>query len=245
MLEDVESVRAELEACRGHQHELDEFVSLLAHDLRTPLTSIRGYAQLLLRQRAGQPPLDPSVSSGLTTIVEQSDRLAGLTNLLLDVSRIRLSRVALLRKEVDLGHLARAVIGGWPTAADAPDLEAPDQQLLVSADATRMQQSLRSLLLYASGRQGALPPYSLALRAEPPDAVCRIMGGGVALRPENLSRLFVQLVAEGGGANTWQLAQPDLYVVRGVIEAHGGSVLASTPAAGNGLEMAIRLPLLS
>ena len=244
MPDDLDSLRAALEACHGQQYELDEFVSLLAHDLRTPLTSIRGYAQLLLRQRTGQPPLDPSITSGLTTIVEQSDRLAGLTNLLLDVSRIRLGRVALLRKEVDLGHLARAVIGGWSPAAAAPDLYAPDQQLLVSADATRMQQSLRSLLLYASGRQGALPPYSLALRAEPPDAICRVMGGGEALQPARLRRLFAELVSEGESATTWQLAQPDLFVVRGVIEAHGGSVLASTPATGHGLEMAIRLPLL-
>src|SRR6266542_1003532 len=85
--------------------ELCEFVSIISHDLRNPLAAIRGYAQLLHRQARDDSfaALRPS----LATIMEQADRLAGFTELLLDVARIRTSRVALQWVTVDLAPLAR------------------------------------------------------------------------------------------------------------------------------------------
>jgi two-component system, OmpR family, sensor kinase len=244
MADEHEQLRAALEASHAEQHELDEFISLLAHDLRTPLTSIRGYAQLLMRQRPGQPPLDPTLASGLQTIIEQSDRLSGLTNLLLDVSRVRLGRVALRRAEVDLTHAVRAVVSSWPEPGAIDEPEGMDAVLMASADSTRVQQMVRALLQYVTAREGGQSRVRLRLTPTPPDVALTIEDDGDVLDPEGAGKLFNQLVVPTSGTGGWRLAHPELFIVRGLAEAHGGGLEAVSPVPDSerGLRITLRLP---
>lgn len=134
---EVLRLRTRLEEAEQSRREHDDYISIMAHDLRTPLTSIRGYAQLMLRQarpRNDEPP-DPraeSLRNGLQTIIEQADRLATLTATLLDVARVRTGRVALHLAEVDLGQLTRDVAAQANTQAriqsNAPAATRPGAQ---------------------------------------------------------------------------------------------------------------------
>lgn len=238
--------RAALAACRAQQRELDEFISLLAHDLRTPLTSIRGYAQLLLRSRPGQPPLAAPIASGLETIIEQSDRLASLTSLLLDVSRVRLDRIALRHGAVDVAQTVRAAVaslGEHPEALRVT-LEAPEARLSVNGDAARLQQVVRAVIDYVLQRAPGAGTIAVHLEERPPELLLHVSDAGPTLDREATDRLFGQLVEPAGGAN-WHLARPELYIARGLIEAHQGRVAAESPVPGAsaGIRISLWLPL--
>jgi signal transduction histidine kinase len=155
---------AELE---GEREEQQQFLSITAHDLRSPLAAIRGYAQLLLRQAGPEAPAGPR--NGLQTIVQQSDRLADLTELVLDVARVQSRRLALQRVTADLGQVvreaARSLQGspGAPGQRGAPGLpgEPAGPALVlrlaealprVQGDLDRLSQIVRALLQYALAR---------------------------------------------------------------------------------------------
>ena len=225
---------------------MDEFISLLAHDLRTPLTSIRGYAQLLLRRRHEQTALDPHIASGLQTIIAQSDRLGTMTSLLLDISRVRLGRVALRRGPVDLGIVTQAVIASWSeTHGGELALEGHLDGLVVNADGIRVQQVIRSMLDFVSLRPGGASPPAIALSKHDGQAFVVVTDEGEPLPEGVRARLFDQLVTGQENDAGWQLAQPELYIARGVTEAHGGRLVAESPLPerDNGLRVSMLIPL--
>src|SRR3954454_20265440 len=120
--------------------ELCDFVSIVAHDLRTPLTSIRGFAQLLQRQARAQD--GKSLRASLDTIVQQADRLAEYTEWLLEIARLETGRGALARPRVDLEHVAREVAPalGLALAFTRPNDDAP----VVDADQRRVRHMVRA-----------------------------------------------------------------------------------------------------
>ncbi len=222
----------------GELHELDEFISLLAHDLRTPLTSIRGYAQLLLRQRR-DAPADDSIASGLRTIMDQADRLAGMTDILLDVSRVRLKRIALRRTDVNLASAVRLAIAN--VHVDAA-FDALDDGPMIDADAQRVQQVVVTLLRYLRDRAARI---QLKLVDRVNAVVLSVEGEGLRANGtggEGAAALFQHLVRRADTAAGWQLAHPDLYVAHGVAEAHGGSLSVQATKKKGGLRFTLTLP---
>jgi signal transduction histidine kinase len=221
----------------AERRELDEFISLLAHDLRTPLTSIRGYAQLLLRQRRNAAP-DDSLAGGLRTIMEQADRLAGLTDVLLDVSRVRLGRVALRRSEVDLAAVVRLAIAAQRAEVE---LDAPESGPTLNADAQRIQQAISAVLRYLRPRDGRIVA---RLSAPSACATLTIQSDAAPLTSEQRDQLFLRLVEQASTASGWQLAHPDLYVAHGVTQAHGGTLDVESPLDGtnHGIRFTLTLP---
>jgi signal transduction histidine kinase len=89
----------------------DEFLAVASHELRTPVTSLRGYVQLVLRQCARSGGADPAVlQRTLRTLDEQSDKLTQLVTQLLDVSRLQDGHLELERQRTDVAHLAQEVV---------------------------------------------------------------------------------------------------------------------------------------
>lgn len=245
VVDDLEQLRAAIAECRRSERETHEFISLLAHDLRTPLTSIRGYTQLMLRLRPGQPPLDPSIESGLTTIIEQSDRLAAMTNMLLDVCRIRLERVALRSTAVDVSSVVRAVLTG---SSVEHEIDAPDRGPLIAADGSRVQQMITTMVTFLSGRNGGTLPLRVSVGEQDSggagSAVVTLRDGGSPLEPELASHLFDRLARKQPDSEVWQLAHPDLFVAHGIARAHGGAIECRSPVeADRGVELTLTLPV--
>ena len=253
------AIRAQTASERlGHleQEQRDQqlFLSVAAHDLRTPLASIRGYAQLLLRQRSA--PVTSAQRTGLETIIHQADRLAGLTETVLDVARIQTRRLALRLTTADLGQIVRQEAGavGGRSGAPGVDLDLPEAGPLLRGDVARLGQVTRVLLEFAVSRTP--DGQSVALRLEPDDRdpdhaparhgvrLC-VEDAGAALDEGERHGLFSQLVEQGAEGMSPALGQVDLYIARGVAEAHGGRAWAE-PTGGDadgGLRLNVWLPI--
>ena len=235
---------AELRALERHQREHHEFVSLASHDLRTPLAAIRGYAQLLLRQGVAQE--NTMHRAGLETIVQQADRLAALTEWLLDVARIQTNRMALRRSTVDLGEAVRQAILGLqdrPGAA-AIRLETPDAGAPLKADAARLIQIAREFLQFALERSAAGDPVAVRIAADGAGARLEVDDSGPALDRDERRRLFDQLVADGGAGASRSLGRVGLFIACGAAEAHGGRAWVESPPPGaeRGARLCVWLP---
>lgn len=128
----------------------DEFLSVAAHELKTPITSLRGLAQLALRQLDRQGTLDPDRAiRALRMVDEQSGKLTRLVNQLLDVTRLETGRLSLEKQRTDVVALVRGVIAaarlaGQPTHTIV--LHAPPMALEVMVDPLRLEQVVMNLL---------------------------------------------------------------------------------------------------
>ena len=226
------------------QRELDEFLSLIAHDLRTPLTAIKGYAQLLLRQRRDEPPDDP-VAESLRTIIAQTDRLDQMTASLLDISRVRVGRVPLRRGQVDVLATARRVFLQLPeiSAAESPTDE---HGALIDGDEARITQAIRTMATYLATRDGR-GQLSGCVRTTSDKVQVIVDDDGEALPPEAAARLFDRLIEPAPSSPTgWQIGRPELYVARGLAQAHGGTLEVESPIvpSGRGVRLVLALPLI-
>src|SRR5262249_14486040 len=129
-------------------HVRDEFLSVAAHELKTPITSLRGFAQLTTRQLARDSMLDPArLLRALEVIDQQSDKLARLVTQLLDVSRLEGSQVVLERTTTDVADLVRTAVAAAQasTSRHTFAVQAP-ARLLAWVDPLRIEQVLANLL---------------------------------------------------------------------------------------------------
>jgi signal transduction histidine kinase len=229
----IENARLHAEAQRATRLR-DEFLSVAAHELKTPMTTLRGYAQWLLRDLKQGPVIDPSLlDRALRAIDVQSAKLVDLTAQLLDVSRIEAGKLRLESREVDLVGLVRAAVdaGQAATRRHTLSLHAP-RVFRAVVDPLRLEQVLGNLIDNAikySPQGGAIdvelgPAGRRKLRL-----VVRDHGLGVPPeRRDNLFDRFYQAHGEGhfGGLGL------GLYISRQIVELHGGRITAEFPPDG-------------
>ncbi|MGH2369322.1 MAG: sensor histidine kinase [Chloroflexota bacterium] len=233
-----------LAECDRRQREHHEFLSIASHDLRTPLASIRGYTQLLLRQR------DVSYTAvqrtSLETIIQQTDRLAGLTDVLLDVARIQTRRMALRLAMVDVGQVVRQAASGVQSQPGGPaiSLLGPTSGPLLRADAQRLLQIAQALLDFATQRTAAGQLVEVRLTADAGGVRLAVDDPGPVLDPGERSRLFEQLTTAAGEGGSYAPGPVALYIARGAAEAHGGWVWAESPIPDrdSGARLSVWLP---
>ncbi len=222
----------------------DEFLAMLAHELRNPLAPLRNAAQLLQ-----QPGLDrPVVERAGQMMGRQVQQLGRLVDDLLDLSRIARGKMQLRQEWVDLGQVIQR-------AADAgrPLVQARHQELTVSgpappvrllADPTRLEQVLTNLLNNAARYTPPGGRIWLTATAEGGAAVVRVRDTGIGIPPDMLARIFglfaqvgrPQERAEGG-------LGIGLSLVKSLTEMHGGTVEAHSAGPGQGSEFIVRWPL--
>ena len=249
----VEERTAALEASTGRLRESeemlretdrrkDEFLAMLAHELRNPLAPIRNSVEYLrLKER------DPELDWSYDVIDRQVDHLTRLVDDLLDVSRITRGKLEIRRKRVDLSEILRGAL-----ETIQPQITRKGQRLHVSippgpvelhADAVRMCQVLLNLLDNAV--KFTPDGGTIWLTVEREDGHLRICvrDQGKGLEPEELPQLF-QMFYQSRHTKTLSVGGLGigLALVRRLVEMHGGKVEASSPGLGMGSEFAIRLP---
>ena len=224
------SVLRDISSRRRYEREQRDFIAMVAHDLKNPLTAIKGYVQLM--QRRGSYS-----AQNVTTVAAQANRLERLIDDLRDVVRTDADRIVLAYGETDLTALARAAVEEMQTLNPAHDirLEAPTDPVVGSWDAGRIEQVLGNLLTNAVkySPEGG----EIVVRIENAGDMARvsITDQGIGVLPEALPLLFERFYrAPGGVATDRKGLGLGLYISKGIIEGHGGQItVASTVGTGS------------
>jgi PAS domain S-box-containing protein len=240
--------RKAAELIEAHQRK-DEFLSMLAHELRNPLAPILTAAELIRLAITGRADL-PDLERYQGVIARQVHNLARLVDDLLDVSRITRGNVTLRKQPVDLAAIVAGAVDAARPSIDqhghALRVELPAEPLRILADATRCEQVLVNLLNNAAKFTDRGGNITLSAERRGGEVVLRVRDDGMGISPELLPRVFDLFVQ---GERTLERAQGGLGIgltlVKSLVEMHGGAVEARSEGAGRGSEMVIRLPLLS
>jgi len=220
----------------------EEFLSVAAHELKTPLTSLKGHAELAMRRLERQDMRDPDqLRHTLEVIDRQVDRLANLVAQLLDISRLESGELRPGRREIDLVPLTRRIVQAMQsgTARHTVTLSAPES-LKARVDPLRIEEVLYNLLDNAIRYSPKGGPVQVELGA-PEKGLVRIAvrdhGIGVppAQREHLFDRFFQASRRPAGGLGL------GLYVARRIVELHGGQIWAEFPEDG-GSRFVVTLP---
>jgi two-component system CheB/CheR fusion protein len=241
LLVQEQAARAEAETANRLK---DEFLAMLAHELRNPLAPIRNGLQILKLCHATEGPVGK-----VSEIMERQVRhMAKLLDDLLDVSRITRGTIHLSKEPVDLTVVvARAVESSAPgieSRGHSLHVKVSPEPVLLQADPLRLEQVVCNLLNNAS--KFTKPQGQIWLTAEPEgrEAVVKVKDSGVGIPPEMLERVF-DLFTQGersldrseGGLGI------GLTLARSLVQLHGGSIKAYSPERGQGSEFVMRFPL--
>jgi signal transduction histidine kinase len=239
-----ERARAEQALKEADRHK-DEFLAMLAHELRNPLAPIHNAIELMRMK----PLDDPQLNWARDVIARQLTSLTRLVDDLLDVSRITRGKINLTRQVVELeGLISRAVETVHPLFDEHRHqltLELPEPGVKVFGDPTRLTQAIANVLGNAAKYTDAGGQISLLSSVRSADVEIRIRDNGIGIRPELLPHvfeLFTQLDRDDG--RTQGGLGIGLALVQRLVQMHGGDVTAVSDGPGKGSEFMIRLPLL-
>ena len=221
----------------------DEFLATLSHELRTPMTSIMGWSQML-----GED-LDPETHATAVDAIRKSSRMqAQLIDDLLDVSRITAGKMHIETKPVKLAPVVTAAIETVHAAAAAKGVrveEDLDPRVCVTGDAHRLQQVVWNLLSNAVKFTPGGGEVRVTLRQENGEAVITVRDTGQGIDPAFMPHLFERFrQADSSTTRTHMGLGLGLAIVRHLVELHGGTIAAESRGPGTGATFRVRMPAL-
>jgi signal transduction histidine kinase/CheY-like chemotaxis protein len=240
---DITSHKQALVALTAADRRKDDFIAMLGHELRSPLTAIGTAAQIL---KATVPEHTPS-SHCVDMIRRQATHLGRLVEDLLDISRAVRDRLEIKRAHIDL----RQALEDALQAVDAlikqhrhrVETTIPAEAVLVEADAVRITQALENILTNAAKYTPAAGTLQVALETSGEWAVVRVRDSGIGLAAEDLALIFepfyqvdASITRAHGGLGI------GLALVRRIVQLHSGTVHAFSAGPGCGCELVVRLP---
>jgi PAS domain S-box-containing protein len=238
------SERRRIEAeLREADRRKDQFLGMLAHELRNPLAAVMAAGEVLHREVEGTP------AQKLTAVVRRQTRtLARMADDLLDVSRVTLGKIQLAREPVLLGEIvARAGEHARERAAAAGvvlEVSAPSEPVWLDGDPTRLDQVLMNLLNNALKFTPAGGHVTLAAEIDGDQALIRVRDTGIGIEPQLLPHVFDLFVQADTSLDRAQSGLGiGLALVHQLVALHGGQVTASSGGPGRGAEFVVRLPV--
>lgn len=224
----------------------DEFLAMLAHELRNPLAPIQNAVVIL--QHLGVT--NDKLTYAREIIDRQVHHLSHLVDDLLDVSRITLGKVKLEKQPLEVATIITRAVETSRPAIDSRrhqlTLSLPPKGVRVEGDPTRLAQVLGNLLTNAAKYMEEGGEIFLSCDVENSEVIIRVRDTGIGISNDLLPRVF-DLFTQGDRS----LARSEgglgigLTLVRRLVEMHGGTVDASSPGLGKGSEFVVRLPALS
>lgn len=224
----------------------DAFFSVAAHELKNPLTSLLGNAQLLHRRATRQTTLTDRDQWALAVIVEQASRLNKMIGTLLDVARIERGELGIVPRPLDLGALACQVVEELRSSSGQHTLtcSVADEPLVVNGDEVRLAQVLHNLISNAIkySPQGGAVTVTVERHM---DLVCiQVTDQGLGIPEAALPNLFRRFYRADNVAEQHLSGMGiGLYVVKEIVTLHGGSVVVES-IEGEGSNFRVYLPLL-
>lgn len=229
-------------ALREVDRRKDEFIAVLSHELRNPLSPIRNAVALLNSREQ-----DPVSAKARDIIDRQSNQLARLIEDLMDASRISQNKMELRLDEVSLTKVAGMAIESTQALLASKKqsftLDLPREDIMLHADAARISQVLANLLSNASKYTDAGGALELRARAQRGTVAIEVSDNGTGIPPEALGGLFqmfsqvkVHRAQAGGGLGI------GLALAKGLVEMHGGRIEAFSEGLGQGSRFVVTLP---
>jgi two-component system CheB/CheR fusion protein len=242
-IQDITDRQATTASLRERNRRKDEFLVMLAHELRNPLTPIT-HAIHLLQQKGA----DPASTTLHEMIARQTSRLVHLVDELLDVARIGRGIIELTHERIDLRALVQRSMQAnrvrFEQRQHTLSLSLPERAVYVDGDPVRLEQVMANLLDNAAKYTDPNGRITVSLQRDGDDAVIRVRDSGIGIAPEMLDEIFElfaqvdhSLARSGGGLGL------GLTVVRRVLDLHGGRIAAHSDGLGTGSEFVVRLPL--
>lgn len=225
----------------------DDFISMLAHELRNPLAPIVSAVQMLRLKDKAAPE---QTQLAIDIIDRQSMQLKFLIDDLLDVIRINTGRIALAFETVEIGKIVQQCADSIRLRCSAENVtlifREASAPLWLNADPGRLAQIIDNLLDNAVKYTNAGGSITLSVQRENTECVLSIKDTGVGIKSADLPRIFdafeqvdTTLDRQAGGLGL------GLHLVRRLTEKHGGTVTATSEGPGRGSEFVVRLPLLA
>ncbi|MEO8276979.1 MAG: PAS domain S-box protein [Thermoanaerobaculia bacterium] len=234
------------EAMADTAQRMQEFIAMLAHELRNPLAPIRNAVALMGRKGLN----DPDLESMRRIIDRQSLQLTRLLDELLDVNRIARGQFAIERELIDVREaITRAIESSRPlidSHRHTIDVQLPDRPLTLRGDSVRLTQAVVNLLNNAAKYTPAAGKIALVATVRGAEVEIRVKDNGKGIDRAMLEKVFDLFVQIDPLANdTMGGLGVGLALVRRVAELHGGSAQAKSEGLGRGAEFVLRLPLAS
>jgi PAS domain S-box-containing protein len=224
----------------------NDFIAILSHELRNPLSVIRNGLYVLDRATPGTD--EARRAAGI--VDRQVSQLARLVDDLLDVSRITQGKIQLQRAPLDLGDLVRAAVddhrGLFSNRGIRFEVTLAGAPVIVHGDAARLTQVIGNLLNNAAKftLAGGLTRISVARDAASGCAVLHVADTGAGIDPTMIERMFQPFAqADRTLARSMGGLGLGLTLVKGLVELHGGDVRVHSEGEGRGAEFVVRLPL--
>jgi PAS domain S-box-containing protein len=241
--EELKSSTQQLAEANRHK---DEFLAMLAHELRNPLAPIRN--GLFILQQPGATPAQ--LRSTQEMMKRQVEHMTRLIDDLLDVARVSRGKILLQKVRLNLTDLLHAVVNdnfsAFSKAGRGLGLDAPVTPLYVMADATRLTQILDNLLNNALKFTHPGDRVTLSVQADSDEkfATISVADTGIGIEQSMLTRVFDAFTQSSQGPDRSRGGLGlGLALVKGLIELHAGTVSAESNGPGQGSRFIIRLPL--
>ncbi|MBX9605544.1 MAG: PAS domain S-box protein, partial [Gammaproteobacteria bacterium] len=243
---DIEDRKRAEQAVAREDARKDEFLAMLAHELRNPLSPVVNAVAVIERCHSD----DPKIAWASAVITRQTQQLTRLVDDLMDIARIKNGKIPLTREPIDAAVLVERAREMSQVLIDSRNqhlvLALPPKQAYVEGDLVRLTQVMSNLLNNASKYSDAGGEICLTVTSSSTEVAFSVTDHGAGISPEMLPHVFDLFAQED---NTLDRVQGGLgiglSVVERLVRAHGGSVEARSPGRGGGSEFIVRLPALS
>ncbi len=223
----------------------DEFLAMLAHELRNPLAPLRNALEIM-RLSGGEPG---AIEESRTLMERQLHHMVRLVDDLLDLSRISRGKVELRRERVDLEQVMRSAVDATRHLIDDKrhtlTLNVPEQPMTIDGDVTRLVQIFSNLLNNAAKYSEPGGRIEFTAERQGSDAVIHLRDNGIGIAPNMLGTIFDMFTQADRSLERVQGGLGiGLTLVQRLVEMHGGTVEAHSEGEGQGSEFVVRLPLM-
>jgi two-component system CheB/CheR fusion protein len=244
-LVDITSRKLAELALRENDRRKDEFIALLAHELRNPLAPISSGIEILRRN-----DVDRSVAERITlTMSRQTGQLVRLIDDLLDVSRISSGRLQLRKARVALADIVRDAVAAVQPLIDRSrhelSVDLPRERILLDADAARLTQVLANLLNNAARYTPSGGKIAVRARRDGNHVVVAVQDNGFGMSNGVLQHVF-EMFYQGGDPRAARQTGLGigLALAKSLVEMHGGTISVASGGVNRGSEFTLRLPVL-
>jgi len=226
---------------RQLERQREEYLSLITHDLRTPLTTILGRAELLTRQAARTPLI--GIAESAMAILRNAQRMEAMLRDLVETTRLEAGRAVLNNEPLDLFEVARSVVGELIPPTEQPRILVEETGPVppVLADRKRIERVVMNLVTNALKFSAPDLPIEICVSDGDHDVTVSVTDYGIGIAPEEQEHLFDRYFQARAGNKREGLGL-GLYLSHLIVEAHGGQIWA-TSTLGVGSTFSFSLPI--